>query len=522
MSTTVARTERLKPIFQFPRTTVNRPIVPFLSIPLSLRHDPKWTRSQPNFAHDGVSYARETFRRGRAIGGKKYERMARAQRETLRLNGREAAFVDPSDRVRQWNIGPRDKVRLLSGEPEKMFVDPELGPKGGYKIYEVKSIDNKLNRVYLDIPKDASRLGPKPYNWPNMDDREKLEWVVRRDEELRQQTKPDYVPYSKVGLLIQENTEDPSKHIWAKRIQCSAPKRDTELGAWTWNRYGIYRDPVSRVRRIQAIPWPQEPVSYVAPGPTEVAGDVAEAVTLDVKAGADLFEGNAVISQILPIHMRAPPPLSKDRQWVSDTYLTNQEPSEDIRYAYGEDAEGHAAENRLVDLLMPLYLGEELSPRFSSSKKRLAFKHRLSIFAQEKEDYIQRAVDAWEAGGRDRNLRAVLNSPEALLSGVPITPRTLKEVREAAELEYKRIREADMRDASKQIRKGKLWDYVNEGWLDTEKSKRKERKIRRKVEKAKLKLERLDQLKLRERRNQVLPPGLSQNPEDKKLVRGRM
>ena len=106
-----------------------------------------------------------------------------------------------------------------------------------------------------------------------------------------------------------------------------------------------------------------------------------------------------------------------------------------------------------------------------------------------------------------------MDTPQALLSGVPVTARTKKEVIEAAELEYKSVLAQDLKDTTKQLKKGKQWDYENQVWLDTAKSKGKERKARRKREKYAEKLRELDQLKLKESKNQILPPGLSLNAE---------
>ena len=58
-------------------------------------------------------------------------------------------FVAPVDRIRLWNIGPGDRVRILRGEDEDKYVDPKLGKRGGWKIYTVERIDQKKSRVYF-------------------------------------------------------------------------------------------------------------------------------------------------------------------------------------------------------------------------------------------------------------------------------------------------------------------------------------------------------------------------------------
>lgn len=59
-------------------------------------------------------------------------------------------FVQPSDRIRKWNIRPGDKVRLLIGKPREKFVDEQEKAVGGYKVYNVKSVDLTRNWLFLD------------------------------------------------------------------------------------------------------------------------------------------------------------------------------------------------------------------------------------------------------------------------------------------------------------------------------------------------------------------------------------
>ena len=55
-------------------------------------------------------------------------------------------FTSPANRIKQWQIGPGDKVRLLRGDDAEKFVDPERGRLGGWKQYEVDRIEPKFNR----------------------------------------------------------------------------------------------------------------------------------------------------------------------------------------------------------------------------------------------------------------------------------------------------------------------------------------------------------------------------------------
>ena len=61
----------------------------------------------------------------------------------------EQRFTASVDRVKQWQIGPGDKVRVLRGDPDEKFVDPEKGRVGGWKQHTIERIDKKFNAVYL-------------------------------------------------------------------------------------------------------------------------------------------------------------------------------------------------------------------------------------------------------------------------------------------------------------------------------------------------------------------------------------
>jgi large subunit ribosomal protein L24 len=58
--------------------------------------------------------------------------------------------VQPADRIRKWNIRPGDKVRLRVGKPREKFLDEKEKASGGYKVYNVKSVDMEKNWLYLD------------------------------------------------------------------------------------------------------------------------------------------------------------------------------------------------------------------------------------------------------------------------------------------------------------------------------------------------------------------------------------
>jgi large subunit ribosomal protein L24 len=59
------------------------------------------------------------------------------------------AFVQPRNRVKQWNIYEGDKVRLLVGKKEDKFVDGRSVKGGGWKVHEVTGVDMEHNKVLL-------------------------------------------------------------------------------------------------------------------------------------------------------------------------------------------------------------------------------------------------------------------------------------------------------------------------------------------------------------------------------------
>lgn len=154
---------------------------------------------------------------------------------------------------------------------------------------------------------------------------------------------------------------------------------------------------------------------------------------------------------------------------------------------------------------MPLYLSEELSPRFSRAKKTRGWNERRLAEAEERERIGREAVNAWEAGGRDTALASVL--PEAGLEGVTIRSRTRKEVREAAVAAY----DAELAGKKVEVREArrgeKIYDYKVGKWRNIPggKTAKADLKRKRKVARAKRLEVRLSNLKLEEGRNMVVP-----------------
>ena len=168
----------------------------------------------------------------------------------------------------------------------------------------------------------------------------------------------------------------------------------------------------------------------------------------------------------------------------------------------------------MVDVLMPLFLSEELAPRFAKHKISEAWKHRQDLLKSTRMRIGEDSVKAWELGGRDAGLRDVMDSDEAGLEGVPLRPRSVQEVREAALAEVDEEVERERKFVKSQIVSGMVWDSARHMYVRGDKAKQKLRKRLKKQKKA-VKLEqRLSNLKLKPGKNMVLPPSLvASDPE---------
>jgi large subunit ribosomal protein L24 len=133
-----------------------------------------------------------------------------------------------------------------------------------------------------------------------------------------------------------------------------------------------------------------------------------------------------------------------------------------------------------VDSMMPLYLSEELSPRFSRAKATKGWNLAREAEREEKEKFAARAVQQWREGGRDAGLESTL--AKVGLGGVTVRGRTSKEVREAAESDYQNALFERSRIARMAKRAGGKFDIVNDQWkveIDPAKLKRMQKKAER-------------------------------------------
>jgi large subunit ribosomal protein L24 len=181
--------------------------------------------------------------------------------------------------------------------------------------------------------------------------------------------------------------------------------------------------------------------------------------------------------------------------------------------------------NRVIpelDAIMPLYLSEELSPRFSRAKATSGFNERRQVEAEAREEVGRVAVEDWEAGGRDKGLERVLESDEVGLEGVSVRGRTRKEVRQAAIEAFDEQLERVRKEVKAARREGKVYDWsaeggvnsakatgevvaVGDGWLQGEKGRKVEVSRARKERKERRTLAKLENLRLEEGRNMVVP-----------------
>lgn len=205
--------------------------------------------------------------------------------------------------------------------------------------------------------------------------------------------------------------------------------------------------------------------------------------TLHISPGEQLPAG------MVPTSLRAPPPAN---QVWSDEYVFNLE------------GRGHES----VQSMMPLYLSEELSPRFSRAKQTRGWNERRALERALRAGVQHEALAEWEAGGRDAGLGEVLGLDIAGLEGVPIRARTRKEIRDAVAAEFDDEVAAARAGTARARAAGQLWDAQAGEWAEGPQGTNLERKRSRKDRKARKIIERLERLSLQDAPNQVVPKDL--------------
>lgn len=183
---------------------------------------------------------------------------------------------------------------------------------------------------------------------------------------------------------------------------------------------------------------------------------------------------------IFPQHINSPPPAS---QGLADEYLRPH-------------SERNTEEIIAADTLMPLYLSEELAPRWAKGKMWKAYRARREAAEMEKKMVGKQAVEEWEAQGRDRDLKAVVDLEAVGLEGVFVRGRTRAEVREAAEREYEAANAEVQAEVAHHVREGRLYDSELGLWYNGPKGEKREKKRERKERKARKVLEKMERLAL--------------------------
>lgn len=159
----------------------------------------------------------------------------------------------------------------------------------------------------------------------------------------------------------------------------------------------------------------------------------------------------------------------------------------------------------LLDHMMPLYLSEELSPRFALHKRQEMWKIRQNDQKTKREEYVEAAVAEWRSMGKDRYLREIADSPVSNLRGVPIRPRSEKEVRTAATMEWQQMEKERVQETARRMKMGYVWDATIEEWVAGPKAEKFAEKKANRLAKAAWNKERLARMTMSPAKNMVVP-----------------
>ena len=265
------------------------------------------------------------------------------------------------------------------------------------------------------------------------------------------------------------------------------------------------RDEQPKQRQFLTALWECSPLTSDSAAPPAFSDEAERSVALeksysvldleDVRAAQDatgdeealMPEWMTYVDDLMPTTLRSAPPTDTR---IPDLYSQ----------FYHSKMDSMVADN-----LMPLFLGEELSPRLSRRRTQLLWQQRQQVIASQRQEAINRAVEDWELMGRDTDLREIMDSSLADLRGVPLRPRSKAEVVEAAGLEFDTEREEEVKQLVKNMKFGYRYDREKGQWLSTPKSDAKERKLRMKERKRRRQERSLVNLRLPRGKNQVLP-----------------
>jgi large subunit ribosomal protein L24 len=281
--------------------------------------------------------------------------------------------------------------------------------------------------------------------------------------------------------------------VFATRICTSKPHFDKNARRYKWARFAANLsvgetsvEPNVRNGRIQ-IPWPAaEARKDTNPTAVDTLEKDATSPTLEV------CEPTSIPPSLVPQSLRAPPP-------------TNQAYSD--KYVFSPEARASAT----LQAAMPLYLGEELSPRFSRAKLTKGWTARREMEAAARDHHAAAAVAEWEAGGRDAGLEDLLALPAVNLEGVTIRSRTRREVRDAAGVQFDKELAQNRSQVKANAASGARFNHVTGVTHQGAKGIRAIRKRIRKARKQEKITHRLQRLTLSGAKNQVIPADVHAN-----------
>lgn len=408
------------------------------------------------------------------------------QRYPVRSPRPSGAFVAPKHRIRRWNIVPGDKVRLMVGKRSEKF-DGDM-----WRVYTVAGVELTTNRVYLEgltnIKTNQVQPVPPQAELDAMTADERQSVLQQRN--FTHTRRP--VHYSNVQLCVRDAGRD---SVFATRVATSAPFYDQRTRRTRWSRFaaslvggdGPVADPAAAglpahpVRGQVRIPWPAtEAADTPDPLPVDTAERAAAAQTLNLQ------EAGRIPVPLIPATLRGPAPGPEDQDWADE-------------YVFAPASRSSPE----LEAALPLYLQEELSPRFSRAKTTKGWRLRREAEAAARDEHVARAVAEWEAGGRDAGLAELLTLDAVRLEGVSLRPRTRAEIRDAARREF----DTQLEHTKKLTRRAAAagMRFLDGQWVPGAKGAEMQRKRSRKERKLRKIEERLARLTLEDKPNQVIP-----------------